>query len=135
MSASDGFIALLKDSLRLLGPVNARRMFGGAGLFADGVMFGLIADDTLYLKADDATKLKFEAEGLEPFSYDGKRGPIAMSYWRSPERLLDDPDEMMAWASVALEVARANAAKKSGRTRRPRSKETPRKSRSQSAKT
>ncbi len=122
MSASDGFIELLKDSLRGLGPVSVRRMFGGAGLYADGVMFGLIADDTLYLKANDETKLAFEAEGLEPFSYEGKRGRVAMAYWRIPERLLDDPDEMVAWARTALNVARHSAARKRKRANQGQSK-------------
>jgi len=112
MSASEGFIELLKDCMHGLGPVSVRRMFGGAGIYADGVMFGLIADDTLYLKADDATKRDFEAEGLGPFLYEGGGRTIAMSYWRIPERLLDDPDEMVDWARTALEVARRAAAAK-----------------------
>jgi len=112
MSASEGFVELLKDTMRGLGPVSVRRMFGGAGIYADGVMFGLIADDTLYLKADEKTKRDFEVEGLGPFVYEGGGRTIAMSYWRIPERLLDDPDEMAAWARTALGVAqRATAAK------------------------
>lgn len=112
MTASDGFSELLKDALRGLGPVAVRRMFGGAGVYADGVMFGLVADDTLYFKADDETKRAFEGEGLEPFVYEGGGRKVAMSYWRIPERLLDDPDEMVSWARTALGVARAAAAKK-----------------------
>ena len=112
MSASEGFVELLKDSMRGLGPVSVRRMFGGAGIYADGVMFGLIADDTLYLKADEKTKRDFEAEGLGPFVYEGGGRTIAMSYWRIPERLLDDPDDMVAWARIALGVAQRAAAAK-----------------------
>jgi DNA transformation protein len=112
MAASDGFIELLKDSLCGLGPVSVRRMFGGAGVYADGVMFGLIVDDTFYLKADDETKSAFEAEGLAPFVYHGSGGTVAMSYWRIPERLLDDPDELVGWARTALDVARRKAAAK-----------------------
>ena len=112
MTASDGFIEFLKDSLRGLGPVSVRRMFGGAGVYADGVMFGLVADDTLYLKADDATKRAFEAEGQGPFVYEGRGNVIAMSYWRIPERLLEDPDEMVDWARTALGVARRKVAAK-----------------------
>ena len=112
MTASEGFVELLKDALSGLGPVSVRRMFGGAGVYADGVMFGLIADDTLYLKADDETKRAFEAEGLAPFAYDGHGRKIALPYWRIPERLLDDPDEMVVWAHAALGVARRSAASK-----------------------
>ena len=116
MTASDGFVELLKDCLRGLGPVSVRRMFGGAGVYADGVMFGLIADDTFYLKADDETKRAFEAEGLAPFVYAGSARTVAMSYWRIPERLLDDPDEMADWARAALNVARRKAAAKPKRS-------------------
>lgn len=117
MSASEGFVELLKDCMHGLGHVSARRMFGGAGIYADGVMFGLIADDTLYLKADDKTKRDFESEGLGPFVYEGGGRTIAMSYWRIPERLLDDPDEMVAWAQTALGVAQRAAAAKPKRSK------------------
>lgn len=117
MSASEGFIELLKDSLRGLGPVSVRRMFGGAGVYADGVMFGLIAEDTFYLKADAATKGAFEAEGLSPFAYESHGRTVAMSYWRIPERLLDDPDEMLSWARAALDVARRTSRRPSPRAR------------------
>jgi len=117
MSASEGFVELLKDSMHGLGPVSVRRMFGGAGIYADGVMFGLIADDTLYLKANDETKRNFEAEGLGPFVYEGGGRTVAMSYWRIPERLLDDPDEMVAWARIALGVAQRAAAAKPKRVK------------------
>jgi DNA transformation protein len=110
MAASEGFIELLKDVLSGLGPVSVRRMFGGAGVYADGVMFGLVADDTLYLKADDDTKRAFEAEGLGPYGYGRPGKRIDLPYWRAPERLLDDPEEMAAWARVALGVARRAAA-------------------------
>jgi DNA transformation protein and related proteins len=112
MAASDGFIELLKHSLGGLGPVSVRRMFGGAGVYADGLMFELIVDDTFYLKADDETKHAFEAEGLAPFVYHGSGRTVAMSYWRIPERLLDDPDELAGWARTALGVARRKAAPK-----------------------
>lgn len=110
MPTSDGFLELLKDALSGFGPVSVRRMFGGAGLYAGGVMFGLVIDDTLYLKADDATKGAFEAEGLGPFLYSARGRSVAMSYWRAPERLLDDPEEMEGWARTALDVARRKAA-------------------------
>lgn len=118
MTASTAFIELVKDSMRELGPVSVRRMFGGAGVYADGVMFALVADDTLYFKADDETKHSFTAEGLQPFTYDGGGRTVTLPYWRAPERLLDDPDEMTAWASAALNVARRAAASKPKRKRR-----------------
>ena len=89
------------------GRVAVRNMFGGAGIYADGVMFGLIVDDVIYLKADADTFVAFEREGCGPFTYDTKRGERALkSYWRMPDRLNDDPDELAEWAKAALAAAR-----------------------------
>ena len=112
MSASASFIEHVKETLAGLGPVSVRRMFGGAGVYADGVMFALIADDALYLKADDVSKRAFEAEGAGPFLYESRGRTIVMSYWRIPDRLLDDPDEMVSWARSALSIARRAAGPK-----------------------
>jgi DNA transformation protein len=107
LTATDGYIDFLKDQLAGLGPVTVRRMFGGAGVYCGGVMFALIADDTLYLKADEASRTDFEDEGLEPFTYQAGDGrSTTMSYWRTPERLYDEPEEMLAWAGKALAAAR-----------------------------
>ena len=95
MPVSDGFIELLQEALEPLCPISVRRMFGGAGIYFGPAMFGLVADDTLYLKADDETRVHFEAEGLGPFVYEGKGKPIRMSYWRAPERLLDEPEQLL----------------------------------------
>lgn len=119
MSASEEFVELLQDALSGLGPVSVRRMFGGAGVYCDGVMFGLVADDTLYLKVDAGTAAAYEVEGLDPFVYTGRGKTIAMSYRRAPERLLDDPDEMADWARTALGVARRAAGAKTKPKRRP----------------
>ena len=125
MSASQSFIEHVKDALSDLGPVGVRRMFGGAGVYADGVMFGLIADDALYLKADDVSKQAFEAEGVGPFLYESRSRTIALSYWRVPDRLLEDADEMVTWARTTLAVARraAGPKRKAPATARKRGKE------------
>src|SRR4051812_7887891 len=89
------------------GPVAVRRMFSGAGVFADGLMIALVVDGVVYLKADDSFAPLFEREGQTPFSYrtrDGKR--TLKSYWRMPERLYDEPDELAEWARLALAAAR-----------------------------
>lgn len=109
MAVSAEFIAFLEECLAPLGPIQSRRMFGGAGLYCDGVMFALIADDAVYLKANDDTSAAFKAEGLKPFTYAGKAKPVTMSYWRAPERVFDDPDEFVEWARVAIGVAKAHA--------------------------
>jgi DNA transformation protein len=88
------------------GPVAVRRMFSGAGIFADGVMFALAVDGVIYLKADDSFIPLFQREGQAPFAYqtrDGKR--TLNSYWRMPDRLYDEPDELAQWARLALSAA------------------------------
>lgn len=129
----DGVLEFVQEELQPLGPVVARRMFGGAGLFLDGLMFALLADDALYLKADHVNQPAFEAEGLSAFTYarGGKR--IALSYWQAPERLLDDAEELRAWAAHAIAAARRGrpARKPSAPARRARAADeaTPRRSR------
>jgi DNA transformation protein and related proteins len=123
MAAGGSFAEFLQDQLRPLGHVTVRRMFGGAGVYCDGLMFGLVSDDTLYFRVDDGNRGAFEAEGQQPFTYDGKGRRIVLPYWRVPERLFDEPDEMIDWARAALAAARRVAAKKksklkSGRARR-----------------
>ncbi|MGE4248570.1 MAG: TfoX/Sxy family protein [Parvibaculaceae bacterium] len=106
MAASAEYLDFIKEQLSSFGPVTARRMFGGAGVFRDGLMFALIADETLYFKADDASQGEFEARSLPPFTYGTKEGRrTIMSYWRAPEACLDDRDEMTEWARKAYAAA------------------------------
>ena len=122
MSVAPGFAQLLQESLAPLGLIAVRNMFGGAGVYCDGIMFALVADgETLYLKGDPSTRADFEAEGCGPFVYDGKGKPITMSYWRMPERLLDEPEEMVEWALKALRIARLGAAGKAGKASKVKS--------------
>ena len=95
------------DLFAAFGRVSVRRMFGGFGIYADGVMFALAADDVIYLKADDESAAAFRQEGAGPFTYATKHGRhTSLSYWRLPDRLYDDADELAAWARKALAVAR-----------------------------
>lgn len=120
MSVNETFVALLEECLAGVGPITVRRMFGGAGVYADGTMFALVADDELYFKADEATRGAFEAEGLGPFVYDARGKPMTMSYWRIPGRLFDDPAEMTAWARSALAVARRKPGAKGAGSGKPK---------------
>jgi DNA transformation protein len=97
----------VRELFAAFGPVTVRRMFGGAGIFSDGLMIGLVHDGIIYLKGDETTIPAFQRENLGPFSYDTKDGKRSLtSYWRMPERLYDDPDELARWARQALETAR-----------------------------
>ena len=120
MTTTSGFLDMLKDRFAALGAISVRRMFGGAGIYCDGLMFGLVADDVLYLKADDGNRAVFEVEGLDAFAYETSKGvTVIASYRRAPERLWDDPDEAMIWGRNALAAARRTAA--SGKSKRARS--------------
>jgi DNA transformation protein len=120
MALSADFLDFLQDQLRGLGRITSRRMFSGAGLYCEGVIFALILRDTLYFKVDDGNRHAYEAEGLEPFSYEasGQKRTVG-AYWQVPERLFDDPDEMLEWARGALAVGRRAEAQKK---RKPRSR-------------
>jgi DNA transformation protein len=116
--------AFAVDLFSGMGRVEARRMFGGVGLYAEGVMFGLIDDDVIYLKVDEALKADLAAAGSRSWIYIERKGPKAgipqeTSYWSLPESALDDPEEARAWGLRSLSVARAIKAAKPVRRRRP----------------
>ena len=113
MVASDSFAEFLREQLAPLGRVTLRRMFGKTGVFCDGVMFGMVTDNMLYLRVDDDNRLAFkEAESSPPLSYAKKGETIDLSFWRAPERLFDEPDELVRWARAALAAAGRVAAKR-----------------------
>ncbi|GAA3925946.1 TfoX/Sxy family protein [Litoribacillus peritrichatus] len=110
------FVDYLCEQLMTVGPVRSKRMFGGFGLFMDELMFGLVADDILYLKTDDQTRGNFEALGLEPFRFQKGDKLIALSYSQAPEEALEQPHLLCEWANeaygAALRSAKPNKNKK-----------------------
>jgi DNA transformation protein and related proteins len=126
MVASDGFAEFLHEQLAPLGLITMRRMFGKTGVFCDGSMLAMVRDNTLYFRVDDDNRAAFkEAESFPPLSYEKKGGTIDLSFWRAPERLFDEPDELVAWARAALAAARRVAAKREQTAPRGRSKPQP----------
>ena len=122
MSISPEFVTYLQDQFESFGPVSIRSMFGGAGVFRDNVMFGLIAWETLYLKTGDGNRADYEAAGMEPFTYEGKSKPIAMSYHQVPPDILEDAEALGEWSRKAFDVAlAAQKAKPPKRKRRKKS--------------
>ena len=122
MAESAADMAFARDLLAGLGPVETRRMFGGVGLYAGPVMFGLLDDGRIYLKTDIALKADLAAAGAVSWLYTERKGPMAgvpqeTSYWSLPDTALDDPDEAVAWAARSLAIAEAN---KAGGPRRKR---------------
>ena len=116
MSLSEGYVEHLKELLDGIGHITVRRMFGGAGVYCDGFIFAFLDEDVLYLKTDEPGRTPFEAEGMGPFTYESKDGPIqTFSYYRAPERLLDEPDDMREWVHRALAISKRDAAAKAKR--------------------
>ena len=116
MAVSPEFLDYILEQLQPLGGVTHRRMFGGVGLSRHDLFFALIAQDTLYLKVDDANRAAFEAAGCEPFKPFG--GDKAMSYWSAPLDALEDPDALAEWAGKGIEAA-ARAKSKPKPRRKP----------------
>ena len=114
---ADAFIEHLHDLFAALGPISTRAMFGGHGVYFDGLIIGLVIDDALYLKTDDQTRTQFEAIGCAPFVYTGQQQPITMSYWSLPDDAMESPQAMLPWAKLAFEAA----------LRKPRSSKKPHK--------
>lgn len=99
------FTAYLHEVFSAFGPIQTRRMFGGQGVWHQGVMIGLVAYDTLYLKVDEETREQFEARGLGPFLYSRKGKSVALSYHQAPEEMMESPAEAVAWARLAYAAA------------------------------
>ena len=106
------FVSYVVELMQSVGPVQAKGMFGGHGIFLDGLMFGLVADSVLYLKVDAETEKEFQSRGLDPFTYNKKGKALKMSYFQAPEEAMEDGEEMNAWASKAYSAALRAAAKK-----------------------
>jgi len=110
MVASDGFAEFLREHLAPLGRVTLRRMFGKSGVFCDGVMFAMVTDNTLYVRVDDHNRATFkEAALFPPLNYAKKGSTIDLSFWRVPERLFDEPDELVTWAAAHRVAAKRTA--------------------------
>jgi DNA transformation protein len=98
----------LRDLFEGVAPVTFRRMFGGHGIYRDGMIFAVVLRDQLLLKGDAEVAADYEAAGMERWVYENAKSkkPVAMPYWTAPESALDDPDEMTVWARKAIEAAR-----------------------------
>lgn len=109
---SDDFIDYVMELFGPFGTVGARRMFGGHGVYLDGLMFAIVSEDTLYLKADDMNRIEFAQAGCEIFSYARKGKRATISFYRAPEDAMESPELMLPWARTAYAAAlRANAKK------------------------
>ena len=112
MSVSADYLTYVTDQLSGFARVTIRRMFGGAGLYADDVFFALIDDDILYFKVDDTTRAEYLVRGSAPFRPYADDPTYSMSYFAVPPEVLEDAEDVQRWARAAVEVARAAALKK-----------------------
>lgn len=112
MAKTDSFVEYVVELLEKLGPVQARRMFGGWGLYFGGRMFGLIGEGQLFLKVDEVSKPDFQAAGCRPFVYEGGGKTVEMGYWAPPADASDDAYELLPWARRAVDAAARAALKK-----------------------
>lgn len=107
------FVAYLVDLLQAIGPVSAKRMFGGYGIFLDHIMFALVDQRTLYFKADQHSEHAFQQLGLQKYTYYKQGRASYLSYYEAPEEALEDQDMMRYWGNLAFDAAlRATAKKK-----------------------
>lgn len=112
------FIGFVQELLQSWGQVTARRMFGGHGLYHEGLMFAIVMDNRLYLKADAVNRPEFESLGLPPFTFAMRGKEVALSYWAAPDTVFDEPLEAVRWAQSAWAAAlRGHLAKAQARER------------------
>ena len=120
MPADTAFVDYVLELFAPHGKASARAMFGGHGLYLDGVIVGIAMDGRIYLKTDAATRPAFAAAGCAPFVYEGQKSPIEMSYWSVPESALDSAEEMEPWVRRARDAAARKVAKKKPAKQAPR---------------
>ena len=118
MAFSKEFSDFIVEQLEPIGPVQVKRMFGGAGLYLDGTIFAILADDVLYFKVNEANEADFIAEGMAVFDPFGDPKRQIRSYRECPPRLLEDPDELGQWARTAWQVGRRAETAKPPKKRR-----------------
>ena len=114
MSVSSDYLQYVLEQLSRLPRVTSRRMFGGIGLYSDGVFFGIIDNDTVFFKVDESTREPYVSRGCEPFRPYEDRPLVSMSYFQVPADVLEDADELVPWARAAVRAAAASA-----KTKRP----------------
>ena len=103
MAVTPGFRAYVEDQLGRIVPLRSRSMFGGVGFYAGDLFFAIIDDDILYFKVDDSTRPRYQARGSDPFLAPGES---ASGYWRLPDGVIDDPEELGRWVEESVDVAR-----------------------------
>jgi DNA transformation protein and related proteins len=105
MAVNEEYLKFIQDQLSEFGEVEIKRMFGGIGIFKDGLMFAKIGGDTFRLKVDESNKKQYEELGMKPFYSEKKKK--GMPYWEVPQDVLEDRTELAKWANQSFEIAKA----------------------------
>lgn len=116
-SPQNDFVDYVREVMAHWASVSSRKMFGGYGIYREGLMFALIADDTLYFKTDANNVAQFEQAGSTPFVYQSAGRTVQMSYWSAPAESLESPADMRDWCQLAYAAA-LRAAKPTPRSRK-----------------
>jgi DNA transformation protein and related proteins len=119
MPSSSPYVEFLKEQFSSLGDITARAMFGGYALYCDGIVFGLVADNALYLKADDENRPRFTERRLKAFKPFPDRDEV-MSYYEAPADIFEDTDAMRDWCAASVEAGKRGAKKKLPKNRKSR---------------
>jgi DNA transformation protein len=120
MAVSSDYLQFILEQLNGLGEVHARRMFGAAGLYCDEIFFGIISEDTLYLRVDEASRPDYTSRGMQAFRPYADRPELSMTYFEVPADVLEDSAELLTWSRRALASRAAGAAALKPKRRRPR---------------
>jgi DNA transformation protein and related proteins len=121
MANSSAYVQYVLDQLERTGRITSRRMFGAVGIYCDGLFFGVIGDDTLYFKVGDATRGEYESRGMKPFQPYADKPDVSNSYYTVPADVIDDAEELVAWARRSVAIVAASPkkpARKSARAAR-----------------
>ena len=103
--ATSESVDFLHTVFEVFGPIATRRMFGGWGIYHEGLMFGLYFSGRLYLKTDTHNLQQFKLAGSEPFTYTQRGKPVQLSYWSAPESVFDESEQALRWSQIAWEAA------------------------------
>ena len=116
MSRNSEFAEYVAELLAPQGRILVRRMFGGHGVYCDGLFIGILSGETLYLKADETSRTEFESAGCAPFTYQRAGKTAALGFYAAPADALESPGLIVPWARLAMSAAlRAQAGKPQSR--------------------
>jgi len=124
MPKSSEYLEYVLEQLDRLGGVIPRRMFGGSGLYQHDVFFGLVFSDTLYFKVNDDNRPEYESRGMRRFQPYKDRPLLSFTYYEVPAEVLEDREELTAWARRSVQAATAIALEKEAKKRKPKARKT-----------